>query len=100
MRQKLAVLLLAGAIYAGTASAAEIFVRIAPPPPVHVGVIGIAPSPNHVWVNGYHEWDGGRYMWHEGSWMARPYPRAVWIEHRWAHRRGGYVFVPGHWAHR
>lgn len=97
MRTRLAVLLLAGSLAVGSASAAEIFVRIAPPPPVHVGVVGVAPGPNYAWVNGYHEWDGRAYRWHEGVWMARPYPRAVWVEHRWAPRRGGYVFVPGHW---
>ena len=97
MKQKLAALLLTGMSFIGAASAAEVFVRIAPPPPVHRGFIGVAPSRNHVWVNGYHEWDGNAYHWHEGSWMARPYPGAKWVESRWQHRRGGYVFVPGHW---
>lgn len=100
MRQKLATLLLAGAMYAVSANAAQVYVRIAPPPPVHRGFIGVAPSPNHVWGEGYHEWDGHAYRWHEGSWMARPHPGAVWVEHRWVHRRGGYVLVPGHWARR
>ncbi len=100
MKQKLAAILIAGALYAGAASAAEVFVRVEPPPPVHMGVIGVAPSQNHVWVNGYHEWAGGRYVWHEGAWARRPYARAVWVDHRWVARRGGYVYVPGHWVRR
>jgi hypothetical protein len=100
MRQKLAAILLAGTLYAATASAAEVFVRVGPPPPVRMGIVGVAPSPNHVWVNGYQEWVGRRYVWHDGYWAPRPYPRAIWVEHRWVPRRGGYVFVPGHWARR
>ncbi len=97
MKQKIAAALLAGALYMGTASAAEVFVTVAPPPPVRMGVVGVAPSPNHVWVNGYHEWVGNRYLWHEGAWVVRPRPRAVWVDAHYVPRRGGFVFVPGHW---
>lgn len=96
MRQKLAGIVLAGAMLLGTANGAVV-VRIAPPPPVRTGVIGIAPSRNHVWVNGFHEWRGGRYVWHEGYWVARPHAGAEWVDAHWAERRGGWVFVKGHW---
>ncbi len=99
MKQKLAMMLLAGTLMVGAASA-EVYVRVAPPPPVHRGIVGVAPSPNHVWVNGYHEWAGGNYVWRPGTWVARPYPRAFWVDARWVPRRGGWVFVPGHWARR
>jgi WXXGXW repeat (2 copies) len=97
MKRYLAGLVLAGALCAGAASAAEVVVRIAPPPPVHVGVIGVAPGPGYIWTPGYHEWVGSRYMWHEGVWALPPRPHAHWVEHRWEHRNGGYVFVRGHW---
>ena len=97
MRTKLAGLLLAGALFVGVASAAEVVVRVGPPRPVHVHAIGVAPGPGYVWVNGYHEYVGGRYIWREGEWVRPPRPHAVWVEHHWVHRHGGYVFVRGYW---
>ncbi len=97
MKQTLASIVLAGALCVGSASAAEVVVRVGPPAPVRVGVVGVAPGPGYVWTNGYHEWVGGRYIWREGAWVLPPRPHAVWVEHRWEHRSGGYVFVRGHW---
>jgi hypothetical protein len=96
MRKTLAGFVLAGALFVGAASAAEVVVRIGPPAPIH-RVVGVAPGPGYVWTNGYHEWVGERYVWHEGEWVRPPRPHAVWVEHRWDHRHGGYVFVRGHW---
>lgn len=96
MKKHLARLFLAGALFAGAANA-EVFVRIAPPPPVRVGVYGVAPGPGYVWVGGFHEWAGGRYIWREGYWARPPYPHAVWVAPDWAPRHGGYVFVRGYW---
>ncbi|MGD0416638.1 MAG: hypothetical protein ABSA80_14865 [Terriglobales bacterium] len=47
------VLLLGGVI-----GAAQTVIRIAPPPPVRVGVVGVAPGPGYVWVGGYQRWNG------------------------------------------
>ena len=79
----------------GTA-AAEIVVRIAPPR-VHVEHRGPPPSRNHVWVSGYHRWDGNAYSWNEGRWEQPPQPHQRWVAHRWVHQRNGYVLVDGHW---
>jgi hypothetical protein len=29
--------------------------------------------------------------------VAPPHRHAHWVDHRWEHRNGGYVFVEGHW---
>ena len=97
MRKYLTSLVIAGGLLASTASAAEIFVRVAPPPPVRVGVIGVAPHPGYVWTEGYHEWRGERHVWREGRWVRPPYEHAVWVAPRWEPRRDGYVFVKGYW---
>jgi hypothetical protein len=30
-------------------------------------------------------------------WVAPPHEHARWVDHRWEHRNGSYVFVEGHW---
>jgi hypothetical protein len=77
--------------------AAEVIVRVAPPPPASTAVIGVAPGPRHVWIPGYQKWNGNSYVWVAGRWMIPPRAGVVWVPPHWAPRRGGYVFVPGHW---
>jgi len=79
------------------AEAAEVIVRVAPPPPANTMVLGAAPSPAYVWTPGYHRWNGSRYVWVGGRWVLPPRAGVVWVPPHWAARRGGYVFVPGHW---
>jgi hypothetical protein len=79
-----------GLVFAGalafSAVAADIVIRLAPPP-----------SRNHVWIQGYHNWDGQRYVWVQGRWEQPPRPGARWVAHRYVHQKGGYVLVEGHW---
>jgi hypothetical protein len=88
--------LFAFALGIGTAQAAEIVVNIAPPK-VIVEHRGTAPSPQHVWIAGYHRWDGHAYVWEKGRWEVPPRPHAVWVAPRWTRRHDGYVFAEGHW---
>lgn len=74
----------------------EVVVADAPPPPI-VEVIGVRPSPNHVWIRGYWDWDGHRRFWHGGRWELPPHGHGNWIEPRWEHRGGSYVYVRGYW---
>lgn len=96
MRNNFIALVFAGILSAGSGLAAEVFVSIAPPRVV-VEHRGRAPSREHVWINGYHRWDGNAYHWEAGRWERPPRPNAHWEQHRWEHRKGGYVFVEGHW---
>jgi len=75
---------------------AQVFVRIAPPAPI-VEVHDHPLHPGWVWIDGYHRWDGHRYVWVHGRWGRPPHPGAVWVAHRWEQRNGGYVLVQGHW---
>lgn len=79
-----------------SAAAAEVVVRVAPPVAV-VESRGVAPGPGYVWQAGYHRWDGNAYAWNAGRWAAPPRPGAHWVNHRWEHRHGGYVFHEGRW---
>jgi WXXGXW repeat (2 copies) len=76
---------------------AETIVRVAPPAPQSVVVIGRAPAPNYVWTGGYYRWTGNRYVWVAGRWMVPPRRGVVWVQPRWIPRNGGYVFVAGRW---
>jgi|SRR5579863_1193337 hypothetical protein len=78
---------------------AEVVVQGEPPAPpaAEVEVVPAAPSPEHVWVPGYHRWWGGRYVWVAGRYERRPHPAARWEGAHWEVRPNGRVFVEGRW---
>jgi hypothetical protein len=81
---------------ATAAFAADVVVKIAPPHAV-AEHREARPSRDHVWIAGFHRWDGNRYVWEKGRWEVPPRPHAVWVAPRWDHRKDGYVFSEGHW---
>ena len=91
---------LIGLVFAGalvfSAAAADVVVRVAPPRAVRERR-SPRPSRNHVWISGYHQYNGNAYAWTPGRWEQPPRPRAHWVAHHWVHRRGGYVLVEGYW---
>ena len=94
--------LLAGSVLLGllavpaTAAPVRVYVNV-PPPPVRVEVRGPAPSRHHVWIGGFHRWDGRAYSWVPGRWEARPRAHAVWARGHWVKQRRGWYWVDGHW---
>jgi hypothetical protein len=80
----------------GSMHAADVVVKLRPPA-LKVEHRPERPSPNHVWVGGYHRWDGHAYVWEPGKWEVPPHEHAVWVAPKWEHRNGGYVFVEGRW---
>jgi hypothetical protein len=74
----------------------EIVVKVRPPHPV-VEARVVAPGAGYVYQKGYHRWDGHAYAWQPGVWVMPPRAHARWVDHRWVHRNGSYVFVEGHW---
>src|ERR1700758_5025984 len=99
MAKRVYILLFTVLLMAGCAHASEVVIRVAPPPPVTVGYVGVAPGPGFVWVEGCHEYRGGRYVWVPGGWVRPPRPRAVWIPARYRRVRGGWVYVRGRWRY-
>jgi WXXGXW repeat (2 copies) len=73
------------------------YVSEGPPPPVAVGVVGAAPGPGYVWVEGYHVYQGGRYVWTPGRWERPPHAGAKWVKPEWRHEGKGWRFHEGHW---
>jgi hypothetical protein len=87
-----AVLFLGGVI-----GSAQTVIYTAPPPPVRVGVVGVAPGPGYVWVGGYQRWNGTRYVWVAGRWARPPRVGAVWVAPRYVHRGSTWVYYRGYW---
>jgi hypothetical protein len=75
---------------------AQVVVRIAPPPPI-VEHHDHPPHDGWVWNDGYHRWDGHRYVWTHGQWVRPPHHGAVWVAHHWERRGDGWVLIEGHW---
>jgi hypothetical protein len=68
-----------------------------PPPPRVVGVVGVAPGPGYVWIDGFYDLRGSAWVWVPGTWRRPPYPRAVWEKPRWERHGNGYRFHRGRW---
>lgn len=71
-------------------------VMVAPPAP-RVEVIGTAPSPGYVWIDGYWNWVGGRHVWVAGRWD-RGRPGYHWQAHSWVREGDGWRMRPGRWV--
>ena len=90
---------LAGLVLAACSSRAAVgyYRPLPPPPPRAFGVIGRSPGPGFVWLDGYHDWYGNRYVWVPGRWVRPPRASAVWVPGRWAPRGRNHVWVRGYW---
>jgi WXXGXW repeat (2 copies) len=95
VKKFLPALLLAAALMPA-ASFAQVVVRVGPPAAI-VETRPARPGGEFVWVDGYHRWDGARYVWVPGRWDRPPHHGQRWVAHHWVHRNGGYVMVEGHW---
>jgi hypothetical protein len=87
---------LGAAFCIGSVHAEEVVVGVRPPHAV-VERRPVRPSTRHIWIGGYHRWDGHAYVWETGRWEVPPHEHAVWVAPRWEHRHNGYVFVEGRW---
>jgi len=66
------------------------------PPPPRVEIIGVAPFPGALWINGYWGWRGNGHVWVPGYWE-RPRPGYRWQPHAWERGDRGWRERPGRW---
>jgi hypothetical protein len=94
--KKTALSLLLAICLVPAAAFAQVVVRVEPPAPL-VEAHDRPPHHGWVWIDGYHRWNGHRYVWVHGHWARPPHDGAVWVAHRWEHRGDGWVLIEGHW---
>ncbi|MBZ5602987.1 MAG: YXWGXW repeat-containing protein [Acidobacteriia bacterium] len=97
MRRSILALALAGFSLAACGGGYGYYYANTPPPPMRGEVVGVAPGPGYVWVNGYWGWRGNAYSWVPGYYARPPHAHAVWVSPRWDRDRGRYRFREGHW---
>jgi hypothetical protein len=66
-----------------------------PPEPIYE-TVPAAPAYGYVWIDGYWNWSGARWVWWRGHWEE---PRAgyVYVQPYYSYQSGRRVYVPAHW---
>lgn len=82
------------ATFAPVPAGAQIYVQIAPPAPRHE-VVPVERR-GYVWVPGYWNWNGRRYVWVAGH-SVRGHRGAHWVPNQWAQDHGRWRMNRGHW---
>jgi hypothetical protein len=72
------------------------FIVQSPPPPRRV-VIPPRPIAHAIWIDGYWNWTGIRFVWVDGFWERNPPRGKTWEKHRWIHTDRGWYQKPGRW---
>ena len=72
------------------------YIETAPPETLEVGPVGVAPTPEHIWISGCWSWQENRYAWRPG-YYSTGYANWVWVpaRHHWTPR--GYYQCTGYW---
>jgi hypothetical protein len=72
----IASLVLASALATPAFAGVGVYIGAAPPP-LRYEVRPAMPGPGYVWVDGYWNWYGGRYVWRPGVWQRPPYAGTI-----------------------
>jgi hypothetical protein len=96
--KKIFLPLVCGLFLAVSLAQAQVSIRIGPPPPPRE-VIPVRPygHPDWAWRPGYQRWDGARYVWMPGAYVAPPRRGARWVPGTWRNTPRGYVWTEGRW---
>jgi hypothetical protein len=93
-----------------TAGAAVILIglsigaAVAQPPipygPVPEPRVEVVPPPRHgyYWEPGRWHWNGYRYVWFGGRWVAGGPHRGNWLPGHWQWNGHRYIWIPAHWG--
>jgi hypothetical protein len=92
-------LALAGLLSCGPPPPAGVVYVERRPPPVRVEVLGPAPGPGYVRIDGYWRWGGADFTWVPGRWEQVDGGRGhrKWERGRWKHHGNQWYWIEGHW---
>lgn len=79
----------------GPEPAPAVTVYTAPPAPL-VEYRGLPPAFGYVWIDGYWNWGGVRYVWIPGRWVNPPQGQ-VWVPRVWQRDGERWHSLGGHW---
>jgi hypothetical protein len=79
--------------------ASPVVIADVPPPPPRAEVYGLPPVVGQVWISGYWNWGGARFVWMPGYWST-PRPGYHWRPHSWAPHGNRWRLAPGYWTRR
>ena len=84
---------IAGSAFSVSSAQIRVHVRVGPPAPRYER-IPRRPGPGYSWRAGYWSWNGYRWGWIAGAWIAG-HAAGCWVPAHYSHRTG--YWVPGHW---
>ncbi len=84
------------AVFALASCSAEVVAT--QPGDVEVGVVGVAPGPDYIWVGPEWVWQGGNYVRVAGHWARPPHEGGRWYAGHWDRKGRGYHWSRGHWG--
>jgi hypothetical protein len=75
-----------------------VMVSAGPPPPPPPQLMGMAPGPGFVWVDGHWGRRSGNWAWVDSGWRRPPRRGARWTSGRWSPQPSGvYAWRDGRW---
>lgn len=75
-----------------------VYVDAAPPAPLY-DPITVSPGIGFIWVPGFWNWAGSRYVWTSGRWERPPHGYNHWRPGAWHRTQRGYRWTGGRWDH-
>ncbi|MEJ5151908.1 hypothetical protein [Comamonas sp. MYb396] len=62
--------------------------------------VAVAPISTQIWIGGFWDWYGGRYVWRQGHWASPPHRGDRWVPREWVRSPHGWQARGGHWERR
>ncbi|MDR0258371.1 MAG: hypothetical protein LBI76_01065 [Comamonas sp.] len=62
--------------------------------------VAVAPISTQIWIGGFWDWYGGRYVWRQGHWASPPHRGDHWVPREWVRSPHGWQARGGHWERR
>lgn len=70
---------------------------VPPPPPPPRAYVGVPPAPGLVYMQGFWDLRGNRWLWVPGRWVRPPRPQALWVPGYWAPHGRAWRWRAGYW---